>query len=125
MINGFCVNSLCNKFENKSGLLFPQCTSCQQGWTPYSNICIPSRCQPTTYNIQTGICISCTGFGYILSSDKKKCVVANCQIDLPPDQCAKCKLGYYNFTGLCIASNCTIFDEVTCQGCVDGYVLKN
>ena len=112
-------------YENRTGLLFQQCTSCSAGYVPYQHYCIPNGCEGSTYNVTTGLCTACSAFGYILSEDRRSCIVANCEIPVLPDQCQKCKVGFRNFTGLCIANNCSTFDETFCTSCLDGFTLVN
>ena len=76
--DGLCVSTFCLTYENRTGFVFPQCISCQSGYTPWSNYCIPKNCNSTTYNLTSGLCASCSGFGFTLSPDRKSCIVANC-----------------------------------------------
>jgi len=76
--DGLCVSTFCLTYENRTGFVFPQCTSCQAGYTPWSNYCIPKNCNGSTYNLTSGLCASCSGFGFTLSPDRKSCIVANC-----------------------------------------------
>lgn len=114
--DGFCESSLCVRYENRTGFLFPQCVSCPAGFAPFSNFCIPTNCEQSTYNLVLGECVRCTALGYVLSADRTRCMVANCETE-QAGQCTKCRPGFYIFTGICLANNCSNFTDATCVTC--------
>lgn len=125
LVNGLCRSTICQKFENKTGYPLPQCTVCLNGWVPYSNYCVPPKCEASTYNFTSAICVKCTDFGYVLTPDRSRCMIANCEIELLPISCSKCKIGFRFLNELCISNNCTVWNNVTCTACMQGFFLQN
>lgn len=123
--DGFCVSTLCTKFVNQTGFLFPQCSACPIGYTPFSNFCIPTYCDSNTYDLVKGLCMDCTQPGFVLSADSTRCVLANCEDFTFPNTCSRCKNGYDFVSGICQARNCSTLNGYTCIACAPGFYLNN
>lgn len=123
--DGFCTSTLCLNYTTKSGYLFPQCTACAEGYTPFSNICVPVYCDTNTYDLAKGLCVNCTEKGYVLSADATRCVMINCGNFKAPSTCIACLPGYELRNNICQSRNCTTWSaSYNCTTCAPGYYLN-